>query len=348
VSFPADRRGELEVLGVLLTSKCNFTCRHCCNESEPANSESVRLREVACLIDEAGEIPSIREIGVSGGEPFLFVSLLRRVVRHAAARGLRASVTTNGFWGQSRGAPRLLAELQSDGLTAVHISTSTFHQEFRGLDCVISAATVALDAGLRVTINVVASAQLEPAAVREAFGTLAERVSFVVMPALPAGRAARQVSLAELSASSAVPQGDCRSHFRKLAVDLAGDVYPCCSPGGFTEPLRMGNVGDAPLSALVGGSAGNRLLAILESVGPAYFLPFLRASGTDGELPRAFGDQCHLCHAMLSSPSCAATIAESADRLVDNLAAMPAEARPPMGPRMAAIVEAESSAGAVV
>jgi hypothetical protein len=347
MSLLAQRGLEPEVLGILLTSKCNFTCRHCCNESEPANSETARFEEVARLIDEAREIPSIREVGVSGGEPFLFVSLLRSVVRHAAARGLRASVTTNGFWGRSRGAPRLLAELHSDGLTAVHISTSTFHQEFRGLDCVISAATIALDAGTRVTINVVATAELEPAAVREAFGTLAERVGFVVMPALPAGRAARDVSLAEFPASRAVPQGNCRSHFRKLAVDLAGDVYPCCSPGGFTEPLRIGNVGDAPLSAVVANSAGNRLLAILESVGPAYFLPFLRASGNDAELPRAFGDQCHLCHAMLSSPSCAATVADAADRLVEDLAAMPTQARPPMGPRMAAMVEAQTSAAAL-
>jgi MoaA/NifB/PqqE/SkfB family radical SAM enzyme len=58
---------ELEVLGVLLTSKCNFTCRHCCNESEPANSETVRFEEVARLIDEAREIRSIREVDTYAG-----------------------------------------------------------------------------------------------------------------------------------------------------------------------------------------------------------------------------------------------------------------------------------------
>src|SRR5690348_622726 len=109
-ALPAATGGEPEVLGVLLTSKCNFTCRHCCNESAPANTHTARFEDIARLIDESCGIPSIREVGISGGEPFLFVELLRRVVLHAAACGLQASVTTNGFWGRSRGAARLLAD----------------------------------------------------------------------------------------------------------------------------------------------------------------------------------------------------------------------------------------------
>ena len=332
-----------DVLGLLITNKCNFACRHCCNESGPANANTVRIEDVARIIDGARDVPSIREVGLSGGEPFLYLPIVREIVRHAAALGLSASVTTNGFWGRSPAAPKLLADLRSDGLTALHISTSEFHEEFRKRDVVVTAVRLALDAGLRVTVNIVATPGCPPAAVREALGELAEQVDFVVMPLLPSGRAARDATPAEFATGSPLPVGNCREHFRKLAVDLEGDVYPCCSPGGFTPPLKVGNVRALPLSEILTVSDGNRLLAVLESVGPAYFLPFLRAEGLDTELPESFSDQCHLCHAMLSSTQCAERVAAEADNLVNELAAMPASTRPSVSGRMAAVVYAAAA-----
>lgn len=332
-----------EVLGLLITNKCNFACRHCCNESGPANANTVPIEDVARLIDEARDVPSIREVGLSGGEPFLYLPIVRQIVRGAAALGLSVSVTTNGFWGRSPAAPKLLADLRSDGLTALHISTSEFHEEFRRRDVVVNAVRVALDAGLRATVNIVVTPGCPPTAVREALGELAEQVDFVVMPLLPTGRAARDAAPAEFATGSPLPVGNCRDHFRKLAVDLEGDVYPCCSPGGFTPPLKVGNVRTSPLSEILMGAEGNRLLAILEAVGPAYFLPFLRAEGLDTELPESFSDQCHLCHAMLSSARCVEGVGVAADNLVNELAAMPASTRPALSGRMAAVVDAAAA-----
>ncbi|CAH2408913.1 MULTISPECIES: radical SAM protein [Mesorhizobium] len=328
-----------EVLGLLLTSKCNISCRHCCNDSHPANSESASLERIARLIDEASEIPSIREVGISGGEPFLYLRLLKETISYARTCGYTSSVTTNGFWGSSPAAGRQLEELKDAGLGAVNISTSPFHQEFLSLSKILGAAKTALSVGLKVTVNVVSTSATEIDDVRGAFDELGDKVRFVVMPCLPAGRALTGVEQQEFPTDFTWPLGNCREHFKKLAVDLSGDVYPCCSPGGFTEPLRMGSGHRSTLGEIVKASDQNKLLAVLESVGPGFFLPFLRQQDNDGEIPKRFSDQCHLCHFMLSSPKYAEKVAEWAEMLVSDLAALPESERPADNSRLAGLKE---------
>lgn len=328
-----------EVLGLLLTSKCNIKCRHCCNDSHPANSESASFERISRLIDEAAEIPSIREIGVSGGEPFLYLKLLKEIFSYARTCGFTSSVTTNGFWGGSPGAGGQLDELRVAGLGAVNISTSPFHQEFLSLSRILGAAKTALSVGLKVTVNIVSTSTTEIDDVRGAFNELGDRVRFVVMPCLPAGRALTRVEQQEFPADFTWPLGNCREHFKKLAVDLSGDVYPCCSPGGFTEPLRMGGGHRSTLGEIVKASDQNKLLAVLESVGPGFFLPFLRQQDVDNEIPERFSDQCHLCHFMLSSPKYAEKAAEWAELLVSDLAALPESERPADNSRLAGLKE---------
>src|SRR5262249_27027526 len=157
---------------------------------------------------------------------------------------------------------------------------------------VVEAAKAALLVDLRVTVNVVSTSSLSPAQIRAALGELSDRVEIVVMPCLPAGRGAKSVRDEEFVSGFAMPHGNCREHFRKVAVDQSGDVFPCCSPGGFSPPLRMGSVRNTPLRSILEASADNKLLAILESVGPQFFLPFLRAAAVEPDLPDRFSDQC--------------------------------------------------------
>ena len=252
---------------------------------------------------------------------FFFLPLLRRTIAHAAYRGYSSSVTTNGFWAQSRSVLRQLNLMRNDGLSSVSISTSLFHQEFVSLDRVIIAAREVLNAGLKVTINVVTSEGFDEREVISAIDEFAEDENFslVVMPCLPAGRARIDVDTSEYTKKSFTPSGNCSTHFRKLAVDKRGDVYPCCSPGGFTPPLRMGNVHERVLTDIIKDSADNALLAILESVGPVYFLPFLRSRFRESEFEDRYSDQCHLCHEIMSSPAYLEAINEATDVLIPQL-----------------------------
>jgi MoaA/NifB/PqqE/SkfB family radical SAM enzyme len=327
------------VLGILLTSKCNIACRHCCNNSHPTAERTARANDLEQLIDAASDIPSITDVGFSGGEPLLKRDILLAAVRRAAQRGYAISVTTNGFWGNSAGAARMLDSLREAGLTTLWISTSAFHLEFIGLEIVARAVSAGLAAGLEVNVNVVESAGFTREHVRAALGSDISRVWINVMPCLPAGRALDEVALAEYGPDEARPLGNCRHHFAKLAVDLDGTVWPCCSPGGFTEPLRLGSTRETPLAEIVARARMNPLITILEEVGPAFFLPFLRDSDVADDLPERFTDQCHLCHAMLSSRRAAAVVAAACDQLATDLARTTPSDRPIT--RLAAVASAE-------
>jgi MoaA/NifB/PqqE/SkfB family radical SAM enzyme len=310
------------VLGILMTAKCNIVCRHCCNDSHPLNATTVPFEQIAHAIEMACDVPSIKEVGISGGEPFLFVPLLLRIIEFAATKGFTSSVTTNGSWGKhSERASTLLSQLKAAGLRAINISTSKFHQEFVDMATICTSITTALSVGLKVTLNVVSSRSLSVDGLRAALGDLANDIEMVVMPCVPAGRGGAHVAADEFIQEYAVPRGNCTEHFRKVAIDVAGDVYPCCSPGGFTPPLRLGNVRNASLGSILEASTQNKLLAILESVGPQYFLPFLRRSAhLHPSLPDKFSDQCHLCNVMLSSERYREVIKSAADQLITGLA----------------------------
>jgi MoaA/NifB/PqqE/SkfB family radical SAM enzyme len=320
------------VLGLLITSKCNIVCRHCCNDSHPLHAGSVAFEDAARLIEMAREIPSIREVGISGGEPFLFIPLLRRIVQSAAEAGFTSSITTNGFWGRSpERALSLLSELRHCGLRAVNLSTSVFHQEHINLSVLVEAASVALRAGLDVCINLVSSSGLKEESLRTALGDLSKKIEIVVMPCLAAGRGATAVRAEEFERGFESPPGNCREHFRKLAVDGSGQVYPCCSPGGFTPPLLLGSVRQSSLRSIWESSADNKLLAILEEVGPQFFLPFLRKAALEPPPPEKFSDQCDLCNFMLSTKVYAETVAKVSEQLFEQLGDVSSDERPQSG-----------------
>lgn len=76
---------------------CNLACGHCYIESSPRNDALVHLtaEEVGRFLDEAvHEAPDLREVGFTGGEPFVNRDLTA-MLADALGRGLDALVLTN-------------------------------------------------------------------------------------------------------------------------------------------------------------------------------------------------------------------------------------------------------------
>ncbi|MFN3868810.1 MAG: radical SAM protein, partial [Hyphomicrobiaceae bacterium] len=91
---PLDR---LETLWINTGSLCNITCANCYIESSPENDRLVYLTaaDVAALLDEA-QLLGTREIGFTGGEPFLNREL-PQMLEGALARGFDVLVLTNAM-----------------------------------------------------------------------------------------------------------------------------------------------------------------------------------------------------------------------------------------------------------
>jgi hypothetical protein len=111
------------------------------------------LEEATCFIDQAGEIPTVRWISLTGGEPFLYPQLLESSVRHASDGGLQTECVTNCYWAETEHkAEEMLGGLVEAGLDGINISTDDFHQRHIPFERVRSCFNAAKNLGLKVVI----------------------------------------------------------------------------------------------------------------------------------------------------------------------------------------------------
>lgn len=136
-------------LGLTLTYRCNAACAHCYNVSGPKRSADClgwsqtgdHLREWVGL--------GVSDIGISGGEPFLYPDLVVDLVAELKALGVPlVSPFTNGFWGNDEQAAReLLTRLRRAGFgdsptDQVKISSGEFHIPFVPASDVLTVAAL--------------------------------------------------------------------------------------------------------------------------------------------------------------------------------------------------------------
>lgn len=130
---------HLDTLWLNTGSLCNITCRNCYIDSSPANDRLVYLAadEVRPFLDEAERLHT-REIGFTGGEPFLNAELAD-MLADALARGFEALVLTNAMLPMQRpGVKKRLLELNAryPGRLTLRVSldhyTARLHEVERG------------------------------------------------------------------------------------------------------------------------------------------------------------------------------------------------------------------------
>lgn len=160
-SVPLER---LETLWFNTGTLCNIECRNCYIESSPHNDRLVYLTvdEVVAYLEEIAELGlDTREIGFTGGEPFLnpeFPEMLEEVL----SRGFEALVLTNAMVPMMRsGVRRRLEEIgarHGDRLTlrvSIDHYTAELHDEERGpgaFDSTMKGLRWLADNGFRVDV----------------------------------------------------------------------------------------------------------------------------------------------------------------------------------------------------
>ena len=90
---------RLEILWFNTGTLCNLTCGHCYIESSPTNDALVYLSaaEVAVYLDEiAADRLDVRDIGFTGGEPFMNPDMIA-MVTDSLERGFRVLVLSNAM-----------------------------------------------------------------------------------------------------------------------------------------------------------------------------------------------------------------------------------------------------------
>ena len=241
------------------TYQCNLTCAHCCVPIEWPDRLDV---DVALRFLEDAAAYGIRNLGFTGGEPFLYPEFLTALTQRARALGFRFDkVMTNGVWyDRPAHLEATLAELAAAGFTGkLGLSVDKFHgvhtarlAEF----CRAARRVFARDNILSLSYASRASDQgLEPV------HRLAEELGGVVEWSPVLGRfllVAPEVTMT-LNWNHLAPveraerlsgawdgtwfaEDYCEGPGQALIVNPRGEVKPCCGFASDLDQLTIGNI----------------------------------------------------------------------------------------------------------
>ena len=131
-----DSRLELPVVMYEVTHRCNYACRYCYNDWKrwPASGEAAGDDAYArnlCTLKQLFRAAKVRQIGMTGGEPFL-AERFAELVLFCRMQGAAVSIISNG---SDHRPYRLMRELGVTQLTLpLHAAAADVHDRMTGAD----------------------------------------------------------------------------------------------------------------------------------------------------------------------------------------------------------------------
>lgn len=286
---------QLFRVGLLITEKCDTSCRHCWFDCNPEKTETMTTHQVTGIIDETVDLGA-KWISFSGGEPFLAYELLTQGVRHASSRGLKTEVVTNGLWALDENeAQNRLSILRETGLDVVNISVDDFHQENISFEAVMNCYEAANRVGLKTVFMVCTrkDGEINGEALKtmlndDRMQILGEpRVKepsalIIESPFYPVGRGE---NLDEEVLMGEIVGKPCKQVLTDIGVKPNGDVLPCCGPLAVHGNAVLGNLNERSLGEILDDSWGEACFSGVYWNGPMY-----------GDNTRKYVGNCHLCY----------------------------------------------------
>lgn len=292
---------------VNVTRKCPLTCQHCTVAASPHRSEEFAEDDLLQLVEALGRDPDVRLVVLSGGEPFLKLARLQRLIERATDNRLLVDVVTSAHWADSAGrAAETLDRLPS--FTNLSISADRWHLPFVPLENIRNAALAALDRGIAVGIFMVDDGDdAFRASFDDAMGTeLLTRVSLMVDPLRLAGRALESETLRNSVAMvpfAELPEESCQMPATP-AIHEDGRVMACCGDT-ISDPdrwpaLTHGVLSETPIGEILDRAGRNPLVHALRLLGPRRLAGMVQQRAGvelfDGRYQR--NNPCDICRAV--------------------------------------------------
>jgi hypothetical protein len=220
---------------ILLTMRCPAQCRHCLFESGPTRTETIDAGLGERYIDAIARFDPRPSVSFSGGDPFVQLPLLRRLVARCHSHDMTSEAITSAAWCKTEAyALEVLASLNADGLATICISVDRYHTEFVAAERLRNGIVAGLATGLRVVINSIrdpnsdepTEAYLERT-LRMAPSEL-EEANLSEIYLCPVGRTLDQVSIDDLFIRDVPVHEPCIYSTDVVTLTPHGALYPCC------------------------------------------------------------------------------------------------------------------------
>lgn len=261
------------------------------------------------VIEAAGA--GVGAILFTGGEPMLRQDLVLRLVEIAKRAGLAASVTTNGFWGQTLpAARRTLSALRKAGLTFFTLSYDRYHAKFQGPEPARNIVRAAEELGvpMNVTITRVVNDSEVADLIKPFEDSRHARLRFYDVQ--PVGRA-RNFPAESLRSET---EGACQGAAIPAVTD-DGRLTACNGPSYFqpaTSPLNVGSLNESSLTDLLRKHRDDPILETIRTFGPARLRQELSSipGFEDFAWKNSYSGICDLCIHVNSNPEAVAALRE--------------------------------------
>lgn len=297
-------------VGLLITERCNIECAHCWLGSGPDRGATMGMEDARGFIAQAGEIPTVEWISLTGGEPFLYPELLEASVRYASEKGLRTECVTNCYWaGTEQEAEETLGRIAEAGLDVINMSADDFHQRHIQFERVGNCYRAARSLGLKVVIMCATakSSALRASEVKILLGDgdiqilgagepkpMAQAI-IIEDPFIPVGRGA-EIPEEEWMAGKRPVGGPCNLALRDIGISPSGGVLPCCSAVSLVGEACLGNAREESLAEILERAVRRTLFRALTKEGPSVLAEKLNLKES------GYVSRCHLCHDVLVNP----------------------------------------------
>jgi len=292
--------------GLLLTYKCNCTCRFCYYNCSPRRGGLMPIETAISAWQSMKKLagPSVK-IHITGGEPFLYWEHLYQILKEADKQNLTPLdlIETNGFWATSETiVTRRLKVLDRLGMRRLKVSIDPFHLEFVDIEPVRRLAKVgrALLGSKRLLVRWPKYLS-EPPNPNKLTPKEKNELYISAMRDYPCrftGRAAELAPLVADKPSEAMAALNCKTAFlaaKGVHVDPFGNVF-----SGTCSGIIIGNINITALDAIWRrfGPDTNEVIGALFGAGPT---ALLRKAVSLGYTPLAlYADKCHLCTSVRS------------------------------------------------
>jgi len=113
-----------------ITSKCNFSCKHCLNRNMPASEPDLTTEELIDVIDQLA-LGGTKGVSLFGGEPLCHPDF-KRIVEYLNKRSISISLNTNGSLVNTEKARWLKANNVRDAVVSFDGSSASIMDGMRG------------------------------------------------------------------------------------------------------------------------------------------------------------------------------------------------------------------------
>ena len=144
---------KLTGVHLLLTYQCTQECDHCFVWSSPKHPETMTLKQIHELLQEAKKLETVEWVWFEGGEPFLYYPVMLKGVKEAKTMDFTVGVLSNAYWAtcleDAVAWLRPLAELE---IADLGLSSDSFHGENWEAERVKNGIEAAKQLGIKVGI----------------------------------------------------------------------------------------------------------------------------------------------------------------------------------------------------